>query len=129
MRDRDALAEARQEKRVLTNTRRAVGIERAKMDVVINPSEGKPSMGESNENLKSVTQVGVDLAKKALPSGRHEVRGAMMAPQERHIKLPNRLRRKQPCRRAVYSSSAPPRRRCARPTPTVRGTGLTLARS
>ena len=39
------------------------GIERAKMVVVTNPSEGKPSMGKSIKNASSVTRVGLDLAK------------------------------------------------------------------
>ena len=39
--------------------------QRAKMVVVINPSEGKPSMGKSITELSSVTRVGLDLAKNA----------------------------------------------------------------
>jgi len=35
------------------------------MVVVINPSEGKPSMGKSIRNLAAVTRVGLDLAKNA----------------------------------------------------------------
>src|ERR1700692_4308356 len=35
------------------------------MVVVINPSEGKPSMGKSIRNLTAVTRVGLDLAKNA----------------------------------------------------------------
>src|SRR5271166_1298273 len=34
------------------------------MVVVINPSEGKPSMGKSIRNLSTVTRVGLDLAKR-----------------------------------------------------------------
>src|ERR1700722_17722469 len=34
------------------------------MVVVINPSEGKPSMGKSIRNLTAVTRVGLDLAKR-----------------------------------------------------------------
>ena len=33
------------------------------MVVVINPSEGKPSMGKSTEKLVRVTRIGLDLAK------------------------------------------------------------------
>jgi hypothetical protein len=36
------------------------------MVVVTNPSQGKPSMGKSIENLKTATRVGVDLAKNVL---------------------------------------------------------------
>ena len=39
--------------------------QRAKMVVVINPSEGKQSMGKSITDLGSVTRVGLDLAKRA----------------------------------------------------------------
>ena len=35
--------------------------QRAKMVVVINPSEGKPSMRKSNRNFAAVTRVGLDL--------------------------------------------------------------------
>jgi transposase len=35
------------------------------MGVVINPSEGKPSMGKSIRNFATVTRVGLDLAKRA----------------------------------------------------------------
>ena len=38
--------------------------QRAKMVVVINPSEGEPSMGKSIRNLSTVTRVGLDLAKR-----------------------------------------------------------------
>jgi transposase len=34
------------------------------MVVVINPSEGKPSMGKSIRNFAAVTQVNLDLAKR-----------------------------------------------------------------
>ena len=37
----------------------------AKMVVVANPSEGKPSMGKSIRNIAAVTRVGLDLAKNA----------------------------------------------------------------
>jgi hypothetical protein len=39
------------------------GIKRAKMVVVMTPSEGKPSMGKVSENLAQVTRIGPDLAK------------------------------------------------------------------
>jgi hypothetical protein len=39
--------------------------QRAKMVVVINPSEGKPSMGKSIRNFAAVTRVGLDPAKNA----------------------------------------------------------------
>ena len=39
------------------------GIKRAKMVVVMNPSEGKPSMGKVTENLVLITRIGLDLAK------------------------------------------------------------------
>ena len=39
--------------------------QRAKMVVVTNPSEGKPSMGKSIRNIAAVTRVGLDLAKNA----------------------------------------------------------------
>ena len=38
--------------------------QRAKMVVVTNPSEGKPSMGKSIQKFAAVTRVGLDLAKK-----------------------------------------------------------------
>jgi hypothetical protein len=39
--------------------------QRAKMVVVTNASEGKPSIGKSNRNFGAVTGVGPDLAKTA----------------------------------------------------------------
>jgi hypothetical protein len=58
------------------------GIERAKMVIVINPSEGKPSMGKSIRNLAAVTRVGLDLAKKVFQRC-YGASGEGMAPSSR----------------------------------------------
>src|SRR5665213_3685479 len=49
------------------------------MDVVESPSEGKPSMAKSNENLKTVTRVGVDLAKNVLQVHAIDAQGEVIA--------------------------------------------------
>jgi transposase len=49
------------------------------MVVVINPSEGKPSMGKSNRNFAAVTRVGLDLAKSAFQVHPVDARGEVVA--------------------------------------------------
>src|SRR6204780_3637854 len=49
------------------------------MVVVINPSEGKPSMGKSIRNLTAVTRVGLDLAKNAFQVHAVDATGAIVA--------------------------------------------------
>src|ERR1700684_2628189 len=48
------------------------------MVVVINPSEGKPSMGKSIRNLTAVTRVGLDLAKNAFQVHAVEAKGEIV---------------------------------------------------
>src|ERR1700729_4386629 len=48
------------------------------MVVVINPSEGKPSMGKSIRNLTAVTRVGLDLAKNAFQVHAVDATGAIV---------------------------------------------------
>src|ERR1700693_4821355 len=48
------------------------------MVVVINPSEGKPSMGKSIRNLSTVTRVGLDLAKNAFQVHAVDATGAIV---------------------------------------------------
>jgi hypothetical protein len=49
------------------------------MDVVETPSEGKPSMSKSIENLQSVTRVGVDLAKNVFQIHAVDAKGDVVA--------------------------------------------------
>jgi hypothetical protein len=55
------------------------GIDRAKMVVVTNPSEGKPSMGKSIRNLSTVTRVGLDLAKRESQVHAVDAKGEIIA--------------------------------------------------
>jgi Transposase len=48
------------------------------MVVVINPSEGKPSMGKSIRNLTAVTRVGLDLAKRVFQVHAVEAKGEIV---------------------------------------------------
>src|SRR5271157_3903173 len=48
------------------------------MVVVINPSEGKPSMGKSIRNLAAVTRVGLDLAKRVFQVHAVDARGEII---------------------------------------------------
>src|SRR5258708_5480734 len=48
------------------------------MVVVINPSEGKPSMGKSIRNLSTVTRVGRDLAKRVFRVHAIDARGEIV---------------------------------------------------
>jgi hypothetical protein len=48
------------------------------MVVVINPSEGKPSIGKSIRNLTAVTRVGLDLAKNAFQVHAVDATGAIV---------------------------------------------------
>jgi transposase len=48
------------------------------MVVVINPSEGKPSMGKSIRNLSTVTRVGLDLAKRVFQVHPVDARGEIV---------------------------------------------------
>src|ERR1700677_4791174 len=52
------------------------------MVVVINPSEGKPSMGKSIRNLTAVTRVGLDLAKNAFQVHAVDATGAIVVPRK-----------------------------------------------
>src|ERR1700721_1035321 len=52
------------------------------MVVVINPSEGKPSMSKSIRNLTAVTRVGLDLAKNAFKVHAADATGAIVGPRK-----------------------------------------------
>jgi hypothetical protein len=52
--------------------------QRAKMVVVINPSEGKPSMGKFIRNVTAVTRAGLDLAKNAFQVHAVDATGAIV---------------------------------------------------
>jgi len=53
--------------------------QRAKMVVVINPSEGKRSMGRSIRNFAAATRVGLDLAKNAFQVHAVDANGEVVA--------------------------------------------------
>src|SRR5271169_6895527 len=48
------------------------------MVVVINPSEGKPSMGKSIRNFATVTRVGLDLAKRVFQVHAADAKGEIV---------------------------------------------------
>ena len=61
------------------------------MVVVINPSEGKQSMGKSIQKLSSVTRVGLDLAKRVFQVHAVDSNGEVVVTRtDLHSRLPRR---------------------------------------
>jgi hypothetical protein len=89
--------------------------QRAKMVVVINPSEWKPSMGKSTTELSSVTRIGLDLAKKAFQvhgvkaksRGRYRAQVAARLGDSAPIQSLFAPTRKSSCERRGFCSAIP----------------------